>query len=371
MLGLGPVEPFLDDPSVSEVMINGPSEVWVERGGRIEATGTAFKSSEQLRSFIERVIGPLGLRIDDSSPIVDARLPDGSRFHAVLEPVARGGPVVTIRKFRKATFSLNELVASGTLSGEAAQLLVEAVKGRANIVVSGGTSTGKTTLLNVLSSLIPPRERIITIEDAAELQLQQEHVVSLEARPPNSDGAGEVTLGDLVRAALRMRPDRIILGEARGAEALFMLQAMNTGHEGSLTTVHANTPDDAFFRIETMTLMANVGLSVEAVRLQIGSAIDLVVQMSRGEGGTRLVTEISCVDRSKPWPHLLPLFCVPSQVNVTSETKPGLVKVDDIEVFFRRLERRASKQRRAGVVSDPASTGKTLPLQTEMSIPGR
>ncbi len=342
ILGYGPVEEFLEDARISEIMINGPDEIWVERDGRIERTGSRFKSSAQLRSFIERVIGPLGLRVDDSSPIVDARLPDGSRFHAVLAPIARKGPVVTIRKFSRKKFDLQDLVRSGFLSADAAEFLAMAVRGRANVVVSGGTSTGKTTLLNVLSSLIDPTERIVTIEDAAELQLQKAHVVALEARPANLDGAGEVTLGDLVRAALRMRPDRIILGEVRGGEALFMLQAMNTGHEGSLTTVHANSPSDAFLRIETMTLMANVGLSVEAVRMQIASAIDLVVQLARGLRGRRFTVSISYVDEKERWPHLVPIFEVPAHDESTGSQSNGvLARVSEPFSFETRLARRA------------------------------
>jgi pilus assembly protein CpaF len=344
LLGYGPVEQFLEDPAVSEVMINGPFEVWIERDGCLEPTGARFRNAGQLRSFIERVIGPLGLRIDDSSPIVDARLPDGSRFHAVLGAVARGGPVVTIRKFSRKRFGIDDLVETGALSQDAANFLAGAVRGRANIVISGGTSTGKTTLLNVLSSLIESGERIITVEDAAELQLQQEHVISLESRPANSDGVGEVTLGELVRAALRMRPDRIILGEARGSEALYMLQAMNTGHEGSLATVHANSPSDAFLRIETMTLMANLGLSVEAVRMQISSAIDLVVQLSRGMRGKRFVTSISYVDDDLEWPHLIELFCRrPDKSASCSRQGSLLTQVSDTRPFLQRLARRSPR----------------------------
>ncbi len=342
LLGYGPVEAFLEDPRVTEIMINGPGEVWVERGGILERTAARFRDAAHLRSFIERVIGPLGLRVDDSSPIVDARLPDGSRFHAVLAPVARGGPVVTVRKFAKVEFGLGDLVRQGALSTEAAELLERAVRGRANIVVSGGTSTGKTTLLNILSSLIGPGERVVTVEDAAELQLGLDHIVSLEARPANSDGAGEVTLGDLVRAALRMRPDRIILGEVRGAEALYMLQAMNTGHEGSLSTVHANSPADAFFRIETMTLMANVGLSQEAVRMQMASALDLVVHLVRAERGTRVVSSISCVEEGRAWPGLVTLFArggTPRSWD--GNASDGLVRVSDGKSFEARLARRA------------------------------
>ncbi len=341
LLGYGPVEAFLEDPGVTEIMINGPGEVWVERGGILERTDARFTDASHLRSFIERVIGPLGLRIDDSSPIVDARLPDGSRFHAVLAPVARGGPVVTVRKFSKVELGLGDLVRQGALSTEAAELLERAVRGRANIVVSGGTSTGKTTLLDILSSLIGPGERVVTVEDAAELQLRLDHVVSLEARPANSDGAGEVTLGDLVRAALRMRPDRIILGEVRGAEALYMLQAMNTGHEGSLTTVHANSPADAFFRIETMTLMANLGLSQEAVRMQMASALDLVVHLVRLERGKRVVSSISCVEDGRAWPGLVTLFSRAAAGRSSSgSTSHGLIRVSDGKSFEARLARR-------------------------------
>lgn len=310
VLGFGPLEPLLDDPEISEIMINGPHEVWVERSGSMYKSEARFPNSAELRRFIERIVGPLGLRADDSMPIVDARLADGSRFHAVLPPVAKDGPVVTIRKFVRRRLSLEDLVAQDSLSEEAGKFLAACVASKVNIVVSGGTSTGKTTLLNVLSNFVGDDERVVTVEDTAELELLKDHVVSLEARPPNADGTGEVTIRDLVRAALRMRPDRIVLGEVRGPEALDMLQAMNTGHEGSLTTVHANSPWDALLRIETMAHMANLGLSSEAVRQQIMSALDVVVQLSRLRGGRRVVTSIEAVpkDPEMRWRAPSPMF---------------------------------------------------------------
>jgi pilus assembly protein CpaF len=296
--GLGPLEPLLGDGSVDEVMVNGPDEVWVERGGRIErAEGVGFGGEAELMHAIERVLAPLGRRVDEASPLCDARLSDGSRVNVVIPPLALSGPCLTIRKFRRHGFSLDELVALGTLPDALASFLAGCVRARASVLVSGGTGSGKTTTLGALSAAIPDGERIVTIEDAAELRLRQRHVVRLEARPANVEGRGEVTIRALVRNALRMRPDRIVVGEVRGGEALDMLMALNTGHEGSLTTVHANSPADALRRVETLALMAGLGLPHEAVREQVGSALDLVVHQARGPGGVRRVESVAEVVR--------------------------------------------------------------------------
>ena len=269
---MGPLEPLLGDPSVDEVMVNGPRAVYVERRGRLERVGVEFAGESELMHAIERVLAPLGRRVDEASPLCDARLPDGSRVNVVIPPLSLSGPCLTVRRFRREGFSLRELVGNGTLPAALAELLAVSVAARASILVSGGTGSGKTTTLNALSGAIPGEERIVTIEDAAELRLRQRHVVRLEARPANLEGRGEVTIRQLVRNALRMRPDRIVVGEVRGAEALDMLQALNTGHDGSLTTVHANSPEDALRRVETLALMAGVGLPHEAVREQAASA---------------------------------------------------------------------------------------------------
>lgn len=291
--GLGPLEPLLADTSVDEVMVNGPAEVYVERRGLIEPACVAFESEAQLMHTIERMLAPLGRRVDESSPLCDARLADGSRVNVVIPPLALSGPCVTIRRFRRGGFSLDDLVRLGTLSGDSARLLERRVAARASILVSGGTGSGKTTTLNALSGAIPDGERIVTIEDAAELALRQRHVVRLESRPPSLDGRGEVTIRALVRNALRMRPDRIVVGEVRGGEALDLLQALNTGHEGSLSTVHANSPLDALRRLETLALMADVGLPHGAVRDQVGRAVDLVVHQARRSDGSRAVEAIA------------------------------------------------------------------------------
>jgi len=296
--GLGPLEPLLGDSSVDEVMVNGPGEVWVERRGELEATGVSFGSESELRHAIERILAPLGRRVDEASPLCDARLPDGSRVNVVIPPLALSGPCVTIRKFRTHGFSLDDLVAGGTLPQGLADFLAGCVAGRAAILVSGGTGSGKTTTLGALSGAIPDGERIVTIEDAAELRLRQRHVVRLESRPANVEGRGEVTIRQLVRNALRMRPDRIVVGEVRGPEALDMLMALNTGHEGSLSTVHANSPEDALRRIETLALMAGIGLPHAAVREQVASALDLVVHQSRGADGSRRVEAVAEVVRA-------------------------------------------------------------------------
>jgi pilus assembly protein CpaF len=293
VLGFGPINSLLLDATVSEIMVNGPQQVYVERKGRLELTAVKFRDHEHVLHIIEKIVSPLGRRIDESSPMVDARLPDGSRVNAIIPPLALKGPTVTIRKFAKEPFTVNDLVNFGTLNREMAEFLEACVKAKLNIVVSGGTGSGKTTTLNVLSSFIPADERIVTIEDAAELQLRQEHVVPLEARPANIEGKGAIVIRDLVRNALRMRPDRIVVGEVRGGEALDMLQAMNTGHDGSLTTGHANTPRDMLSRLETMVLMAGMELPVKAIREQIASAVDLIIQQSRLRDGSRKITYIT------------------------------------------------------------------------------
>ncbi len=291
-IGLGPLEPLLRDDSITEIMVNAPDEIFVERNGRLEATGASFTGEDAVRAAIDRIVAPLGRRIDESSPMVDARLPDGSRVNAVIPPLAIRGPAVTIRRFNRRLFSPADLVANGSLSQAMLDFLAVCVRSRRNVVVSGGTGSGKTTLLNVLSNLIAPDQRVVTIEDAAELRLAHAHRVTLEARPANAEGRGLVTIRDLVRNALRMRPDRIVVGECRGGEALDMLQAMNTGHDGSLTTVHANSPRDVVSRLETMVLMADVDMPVTAIREQIVAAIDVIVHQARLADGSRRVVEI-------------------------------------------------------------------------------
>ncbi len=293
VLGYGPLQALLDDDNVTEIMVNGHTNVYVEALGRLHRTGVSFQSEEHLRRVIERIVSKVGRRIDESSPLVDARLEDGSRVNAIIPPLAFSGSSLTIRKFGKVPLLVEDLIGKGSMSPQMADLLRGCVQAKLNILVSGGTGTGKTTLLNVLSSFIPYDERIVTIEDAVELQLQQEHVVRLEARPRNIEGKGEVTIRDLVRNSLRMRPDRIIVGEVRGGESLDMLQAMNTGHEGSLSTLHANTPRDAIARLETMVLMAGMDLPLRAIREQIASAVDVIVHLTRLRDGTRRVTHVT------------------------------------------------------------------------------
>jgi len=293
ILGLGPLEPLLADDSITEVMVNGPKNVFVERDGKIERTNASFESDEHLMRIIDRIVAPLGRRIDESSPMVDARLPDGSRVNAVIPPISLVGPTVTKRKFSRIPLTIQDLIGFGSITPESVEFLRAAVIARINILISGGTGSGKTTLLNVLSGYIPNDERIVTIENAAELQLRQEHVVTLESRPPNIEGRGEITTRDLVINTLRMRPDRIVVGECRGAEALDMLQAMNTGHDGSLTTAHSNSPRDSLARLETMVLMAGMDLPIRAIREQIASAIQLVVHEERMRDGSRKVVSIT------------------------------------------------------------------------------
>ncbi|MGC1166592.1 MAG: CpaF family protein [Solirubrobacterales bacterium] len=297
-VGLGPLEVLLADPAVEEVMVNGPGTVYVERGGRIEATDVAFTDEEELRNAIERILAPLGRRVDELSPMVDARLADGSRVNVVIPPLAIDGPLVSIRRFGARRPGPDELVALGTLTAAQRSSLQAAVAGHRSILVSGGTGSGKTTLLNALSSFIDPGERVVTIEDAAELRLQQPHVVRLESRPAGVEGRGEVSIRDLLRNALRMRPDRIVIGEVRGPEALDLLTALNTGHDGALSTVHANSPADALNRLETLALMAGVGLPHAAVAEQVQRGIDLVVHLERRADGARVVSEIAAVVRA-------------------------------------------------------------------------
>ena len=293
MLGLGPIEPLLQDDSITEIMVNGPKKVFVERLGKLELTDVQFHDNAHVMNIAERILTPLGRRIDESSPLVDARLEDGSRVNIIIPPLSLSGPAITIRKFSKKPLTVDNLISFGTIDEKMAEFLRACVKARVNILVSGGTGSGKTTTLNVISSFIPEEERIVTIEDAAELRLQQEHVVTLESRPANIEGEGQITIRDLVRNALRMRPDRIIVGEVRSGEALDMLQAMNTGHDGSLTTAHANSPRDALSRLETMVLMSGLELPVRAIREQISSAIDLIIQQSRMKDGSRKITHVT------------------------------------------------------------------------------
>jgi pilus assembly protein CpaF len=293
ILGYGPIDRLLKDEDISEVMVNGPNSVYVERSGKVEKTTASFVDDTHLRRIIDKIVGQVGRRIDEAQPLCDARLPDGSRVNAVIHPLAIGGPFLTIRKFSKDPYQIDDLIRFGTLNAASARFLQAMVVGKLNILVSGGTGTGKTTTLNVLSSFIPADERIVTVEDAKELQLHQDHVLALEARPPNIEGKGQITIRDLVKNTLRMRPDRIVVGECRAGEALDMLQAMNTGHDGSITTIHANTPRDTLSRLETLVLMAGFDLPVRAIREQIASAIDCIVQLTRLRDGTRRITHVT------------------------------------------------------------------------------
>lgn len=293
ILGFGPLQPLLEDDTITEIMVNGPKNVYIERKGRLHRVPVTFENNDHVMRVIDRIVAPLGRRIDESSPYVDARLPDGSRVNAVIPPISLVGPTLTIRKFSKNPITVDQLIQFGSVSSEAIQFLKACVEARLNVLISGGTGSGKTTLLNIMSGFIPDDERIITIENAAELQLRQEHVVTLESRPPNIEGRGEITIRDLVINSLRMRPERIIVGECRGGETLDMLQAMNTGHDGSMTTAHANTPRDALSRVETMCLMAGMELPVKAIREQAASAIDVICQQERMRDGTRKVTYVT------------------------------------------------------------------------------
>jgi pilus assembly protein CpaF len=293
ILGYGPIEPLLRDPTVTEVMVNRPDQVYCERFGKLELTDITFRDNEHIRHVVDKIVSPLGRRVDEASPMVDARLPDGSRVNAIIPPLSLNGPVLTIRKFSVDPYTVEDLIGFGSITQGMAAFLAACVKVKLNILVSGGSGAGKTTLLNVLSSFIPEGERVVTVEDAAEIKLYQPHVVRLESRPPNIEGKGEVKIRDLVRNCLRMRPDRIVVGEVRGGEALDMLQAMNTGHEGSLSTIHANTPRDALARLETMVMMAGMDLPSRAIREQVASAVHLIVQVSRLSDGSRKVVSVS------------------------------------------------------------------------------
>ena len=297
ILGYGPLEPLLNDDSITEVMVNNFDQIYIERDGKIERSETTFADNAHLMRIIDKIVSQIGRRIDESSPMVDARLPDGSRVNAIIPPLSLRGPTLTIRKFSRDPYTMDDLIGFGSITPKAAQFLAACARGKLNVLISGGTGTGKTTTLNAISAFIPGDERIVTIEDAAELQLQQEHVITLESRPPNIEGQGEIRIRELVRNALRMRPDRIIVGEVRGAETLDMLQAMNTGHEGSLTTIHANSPRDALSRLETLVMTAGVELPHRAIREQIASAFDLLVQISRLVDGSRRVTHVTEVLR--------------------------------------------------------------------------
>ena len=360
VVGLGPIERLLKDPEVTEVMVNGADDVYVERKGRIERVDDlCFEGEEQVFHLIERIVAPLGLRVDESLPYVDARLPDGSRVNAIIPPLSLCGPAVTIRKFSLRPFTPGDLIRLRTLSPPMVAFLSACVRAKANVVVSGGTGSGKTTLLGVLSSFIPPDERLITIEDAAELRLPQPHVVALEARPPNVEGAGAVPVRALVRNALRMRPDRIIVGEVRGGEALDMLQAMNTGHEGSLSTAHANSPRDALARLETMALMSDIDLPVFHIREQLASALDLVVHTARLSDGRRLVSHVSSVEGLRAGAVVL------EDIFTWSRTEDRFISTGHTPLLVDRLEERGHpldsgvmrllRTRRAGSKPIPAS----------------
>jgi pilus assembly protein CpaF len=334
ILGLGPLEPLLRDETLTEVMVNGPQQVYIEREGKLELTNVTFQNDEHVMKIIQRIIAPIGRRVDESSPMVDARLADGSRVNAIIPPLSLVGPVITIRKFAATPFTVDDLVRFGTATPEMFEFLEACVKARLNIFVSGGTGSGKTTMLNILSSFIPDDERIVTIEDAAELQLRQEHVVTLEARPSNIEGKGAIPIRELVRNALRMRPDRIVVGECRSAEALDMLQAMNTGHDGSMSTGHANTPRDMLSRLETMVLMAGMDLPLRAIREQISSAVDLIVHQNRLKDGTRKITNITEVQGMEGEVIVMQDVFVFEQTNVVDGKIVGKLKPTGIRPHF-------------------------------------
>ena len=340
LLGYGPIQPLLDDPDITEIMVNGPKSVYVEKKGQLTKSSVVFDDDNHVLQIIDRIILPLGRRVDADSPTVDARLPDGSRVNAVIQPIAIDGPCITIRKFSKERLGIDELIDFGSITDKMAEFMRACVLAHLNIIISGGTGSGKTTLLNVLSGFIPETERIITIEDAAELQLQQDHVLRLETKPANVEGRGAVTIRELVRNSLRMRPDRIVVGECRGGEALDMLQAMNTGHDGSLTTVHSNSPRDAIARLETLVLMAGMDLPLKVVRQQIASAVDLIVQQSRLTDGSRKVTAVTEVAGMEGDIVVLTDVFKFEQTNVTADGKVvGALKPTGIRPLFTpRLE---------------------------------
>lgn len=334
ILGYGPLEPLLEDGSITEVMANGPSTIYIERAGKIEKTNIVFENEAHLMRIIDRIVSPLGRRVDEASPLVDARLPNGYRVNVTIPPLSLNGPLLTIRKFARTPYTAQDLTANGTLTPALVTFLKACVEARVNIVVSGGTGSGKTTLLNVLSAFIPSYERVITIEDTAELQLKQEHVLRLEKRPPNIEGRGEVTIRQLVINALRMRPDRIVVGEARGGEALDMLQAMNTGHDGSMTTIHSNSPRDTLRRIETMVLMAGLELPLRAIREQVASALDLVVHMERLRDGTRKVVKVTEVQGMEGESIVMQDLFVFEQTGITNGRVVGATKSTGLRPKF-------------------------------------
>ena len=338
IIGYGPLEPLLNNPEITEIMVNGPDEIFVERFGLIDSTPVRFESDAHLRRIIDRIVSPIGRRVDESSPMVDARLPNGYRVNATIPPLSLDGPILTIRKFATRPYTAQDLIANGTMTVALANFLKACVEAKVNMVVSGGTGTGKTTFLNVLSSFIPTRERIITIEDTAELQLNQVHVVRLEKRPPNIEGKGEVTIRQLVINSLRMRPDRIIVGECRGGEALDMLQAMNTGHDGSMTTVHCNGPRDALRRIETMVLMAGMDLPLKAIREQLSSSVELIVHLDRLKDGSRHVVQVTEVQGLEGDTMVLQDIFKYQQLGITNGVVQGSLKSTGLRPkFFSKL----------------------------------
>jgi pilus assembly protein CpaF len=334
ILGFGPLEPLLGDNTITEVMVNGHQTVYVERYGKIEKTNVVFEDNEHLMRIIDRIVAPLGRRVDEASPMVDARLPSGYRVNATIPPLSLDGPLLTIRKFAQTPYTAQDLIANGTLTPKLSNFLKACVEARINLVISGGTGTGKTTLLNVVSAFIPSNERIVTIEDTAELQLKQEHVVRMEKRPPNVEGRGEVTIRQLVINALRMRPDRIIVGESRGSEALDMLQAMNTGHDGSMTTIHSNSPRDSLRRIETMVLMAGLELPLKAIREQVASAIQLIVHVDRLRDGTRKVVQVTEVQGMEGETILMQDLFMFQQTGVVNGRVMGAIKSSGLRPKF-------------------------------------